>query len=36
MDITSRRGLLKAGAIGALAAPFVGNAQAAAGQTWKV
>ena len=36
MDITSRRGLLKAGAIGALAAPFVSNAQAAAGQTWKV
>ena len=36
MDIQSRRGIIKAGAIGALAAPFVGNAQAAAGQTWKV
>jgi TRAP-type mannitol/chloroaromatic compound transport system substrate-binding protein len=36
MDIKSRRGVIKAGAIGALAAPFVGNAQAAAGQTWKV
>ena len=36
MDIQSRRGLLKAGAIGALAAPFVSNANAAAGQTWKV
>jgi TRAP-type mannitol/chloroaromatic compound transport system substrate-binding protein len=36
MDMKSRRGLLKAGAVGALAAPFIGNAQAAAGQTWKV
>jgi TRAP-type mannitol/chloroaromatic compound transport system substrate-binding protein len=36
MDIQSRRGVIKAGAIGALAAPFVSNAHAAAGQTWKV
>jgi TRAP-type mannitol/chloroaromatic compound transport system substrate-binding protein len=36
MDLKSRRGLLKAGAVGALAAPFIGNAEAAAGQTWKV
>jgi TRAP-type mannitol/chloroaromatic compound transport system substrate-binding protein len=36
MDMKSRRGLLKAGAVGALSAPFIGNAEAAAGQTWKV
>ncbi|WP_210544750.1 TRAP transporter substrate-binding protein DctP [Rhodoferax sp. PAMC 29310] len=36
MDIKSRRGLIKAGVIGAMAAPFIGNAEAAAGQTWKV
>ena len=35
MDIKSRRGVIKAGAIGALAAPFIGTAHAA-GQTWKV
>jgi TRAP-type mannitol/chloroaromatic compound transport system substrate-binding protein len=36
MDFKSRRGLIKAGVIGTLAAPFIGNAQAASGQTWKV
>jgi len=36
MDIKTRRGLLKAGAMGALAAPFISNAQAARGQTWKI
>lgn len=36
MDINTRRSLLKAGAVGALAAPFVSNAQTARGQTWKV
>lgn len=32
----TRRELIKAGAVTALAAPFIGNAQAAAGHTWKV
>lgn len=36
MTVTTRRGLLKAAATTAIAAPFIGNAHAAKGTTWKV
>lgn len=36
MTVNLRRNFIKAGVAGAVAAPFIGNAQTARGQTWKV